>query len=111
MYRSNHRMYRSRGRRIPFLVPALFVVGFLAISSGGPLWAAGALGAALFLPLLVFKLFFVAFVVGAAVRLVGGGLAGGRSRREPEPPTEEQLEWEEHLREARREVDELFPDA
>ena len=84
---------------------------FLAISSGGPLWVAGAVGAALFVPLLVFKLFFIAFVFGAAMRFVGGGFPGPMSRREPEPPTEEQLEWEEHLREARREVDELFPDA
>ena len=94
--------YRSRRRRIPFLVPALLVLVFLAISSGGPLWAAGAVGAALFLPLLVFKLFFVAFILGAAMRVAAAaGWRGGRSRREPEPPTEEQLEWEEHLREAR----------
>lgn len=111
MYRSHHRIHHSRRRRIPFLVPALVVLGFLAISSGGPLWVAGAVGAALFVPLLVFKLFFIAFVFGAAMRFVGGGFPGPMSRREPEPPTEEQLEWEEHLREARREVDELFPDA
>lgn len=111
MYRSHRRSLRSHRRRIPFLIPALVVLGFLAISSGGPLWAAGAVGAALFLPLLVFKLFFIAFVFGAAMRFVGGGgFPGPRSQREPEPPTEEELEWEEHLRQARREVDELFPD-
>ena len=106
-------------RRRPFFPGALVFIaaGFVLASLIGG--AGSAAGAILFLPLLALKLMFVFFVFGMLMRFVGGGWGRGgpgsfgRHHRRPvqrREPTEEEREWARARRDAREEVDELFPD-
>lgn len=96
-----------------------------------------AVGFAFFLPFLILKVMFMFFLFGMLLRFAGRGWGGGWSRRGPWPghdgrrsrhssgdetlwryrgrpmrptppaPSQEQAEWQEHLRQARSEVDDL----
>lgn len=117
-------MFRSRSRRFPFMGLALFAGGFwiasVLVGSGGAAAGAGAAGFALFLPFLLFKLLLVFLVLGGLMRWASGGRGwgpggrGGSGRYDrivpTPPPSAAEREWEENLRAARREVDDLFPD-
>lgn len=112
-------------RGFPFAGLLLFAGGFALASIAGS--AASAAGALLFLPLLALKLMFVFFIFGTLMRFAGGGL--GRSRgwsgradwsraaderrrasSPPREPTQEEKDWARAWREARQEIDDLFPD-
>ena len=99
-------MFFGRGR-VPFLLP---VVALLAVVGFGLLGPAGAaLGFVLFLPL---KLFFLMFLFGMFFRFRSpwGGQRPGGPWGPPREPTEEERERAEAHRQAREEVDSLFPD-
>lgn len=124
-------------RRFPLMGLALFGLGFflataLAGSVAGTIGSA--IGFALFLPFLLLKMLLMFFLFGALLRFMGRGwgrypYGGGHHHRgrdrgreddrtewryrgrpiRPTPPArgQDDLEWEEHLRQARREVDDL----
>lgn len=124
-------------RRFPLMGLALFGLGFFLASAlaGSVAGALGsAIGLALFLPLLLLKMVFMLFIFGAILRFFGGDWGRRHSYREnrrrswdraprhdqtewryrgrpirPTPPARgaDDDEWQEHLRQARREVDDL----
>ena len=115
-------MYATRPRRrFPFFYGLpFFAAGLIAASLLGS--AGAALGLLLFLPLLAFKFMFMFFIFGAFMRMFAGGFArrgpyGGhwhhhRDRTEPRrEPTQEERDWAEARRQAREEIEDLFPDA
>lgn len=106
MYR--HGLRRSPFRLIAFVVAAVVLVELLGGLAGGAL--ATGIGVLLFLPFLAFKLFLVMMLFRAAMRFVFGG-RGPRfpDRRRPEPPTEEEAEFNDAVRRARERLDEMFP--
>lgn len=111
-------------RGIPFAGLLLFAGGFALASLAGS--AASAAGFVLFLPLLALKVMFVFFIFGTFMRFAGGGMArsrgwngpmwqrAGDERRRPSSPprepTQEEKDWARAWREARQEIDDLFPD-
>lgn len=96
----------GRGR-IPFLLPFVFLLAIVGVGLLGP--AGAALGFVLFLPL---KLFFLMFLFGMFFRFRGPWGARGRGGPwgPPREPTEEERERAEAQRQAKEEVDSLFPD-
>lgn len=110
-------------RGFPFSGLLLFVAG---MAVAGLLTGSSTLAGLLLLPLLAMKLLFVFFLFGTFVHFVGGGFGrGGRpagppwgrggppwqhSRPERREPTEEEQERARAEREAREEIDDLFPD-
>lgn len=118
-------MFRSRNHRFPIMGLALFAGGFwmasILIRSGGAAAGAGAAGFVLLLPFLLLKLLFVFLLFGGLMRWASGGWGdrgragwGGPGRYDrivpTPPPSAAEQEWEENLRAARREVEDLFPD-
>ena len=99
----------GRGR-FPFLIPLVVlaaIVGYSLIGSAG-----AAFGFVLLFPL---KLLFFMFLFGMFFRFARGGAPwGGGGRRgswdPPRAPTKEERERAEAQRQAREEVDRLFPD-
>ena len=103
-------MFRHGLRRSPFRLFALLVAAGLAVNlivglAGGAL-AAG-VGVALFLPFVLFKLFFVFMVFNFAMHVFGGRRL--RRRRGAEPMSEEEAEYQDAVRRARERLDEIFP--
>ena len=126
-------MFRS-ARRFPFYGLILFGLGFFVASALAGSGAGSVVGfglSLLFLPILLFKLFLLFFLFSAAMRFFAGRHRGGkggerhgwhhhgawreqaqwRYRGGPYPPapstSSEEREWDEHMRQARREVDDL----
>ncbi|MGI9606517.1 MAG: hypothetical protein ACR2P0_10305 [Acidimicrobiales bacterium] len=105
--------YRS-SRRSPIPV-ILAVVALLWIGSqlGS---AAGGLAFLFVLPFLILKFFFIMFLFGMAMKFFGGRNArrrwatSGPERPTTRPKSENEREWDEHLRAARSEVEGMFPD-
>jgi hypothetical protein len=110
-------MYATRRRGFPFAGLPIFAAGFILASLIGS--AGTAVAFLLFLPLLALKFMFMFFLFGALLRFAGGGFArmGPRNswshqryestRREP---TQEERDWARAREQARREIDDLFPD-
>jgi hypothetical protein len=116
-------MYATRRRGFPFSGLPLFAAGFILASLLGGFGAA-AVGALIFVPLLVLKFMFMFFVFGAFMRILGGGFArvgshrsphhrrgSGRPGPSPRQPTQEEQDWARARQEARQEIEDLFPDA
>jgi len=108
-------MFRYFPRRIPFLIPAVFILGVLASSAIGGLGGLG-LGLVFFIPLLLFKMFFAfmffSMFFGFARNWKGPRAYGPRRPRpERQEPTQEDEDWASAMRQARKEVDDLFPEA
>ena len=103
-------------RRFPILGWLLVGWLMLTILSGVGSSALGAVGLLLILPILLFKMMFFFFVFGAIMGKIGPGRHHYRrhidrgGRREQMTTVRTDPEWEENLREARTELDELFPD-
>ncbi len=98
----------GRGR-FPFFLPLIVLAAFVGFGLLGS--AGAALGFALFFPL---KLLFFMFLFGTFFRFARGGRPwGGRGGRRPwDPPaapTQDERERAEAERQAREEVDRLFP--
>ncbi len=115
-------MSATHRRGFPFAGLPIFAAGFIVASLIGS--ASTALAFLLFLPLLALKFMFMFFVFGAFMRLVGGGFARmgprhswshhhrhDRYESTPREPTQEEKDWAKAREEARREIDDLFPDA
>lgn len=116
-------MFGFRRRGFPFSGLLLFAAG---MAVAGLLTGSGTLAGLLLLPLLAMKLLFVFFVFGAFVHLAGGGFGrggrpvgppwgrGGPPRRGGRParrePTQEEKDRARAEREAREEINDLFPD-
>ena len=95
----------GRGR-IPFLFPLVVLLAIVGFGLLGP--AGAALGFVLFLPL---KLFFLMFLFGMFFRFrAPWGRGRGGPWGPPREPTEEERERAEARRQAKEEVDTLFPD-
>jgi hypothetical protein len=122
---------------VPPFIPLLIAVAFGYMLAGG---AGSAVGALLFLPLLVMKVLFMLFLFGMLFRFAGGGPWGRRwsdrgghhgppwadrgrwtDHRDRTASTTEGgagddiddgggKDWEEAVRAAKREIDRLFPD-
>ena len=108
------RFGRGRGPvAFPFFLPFAFLLALVGFALIGPAGAAlGFVGFLLFLPL---KLFFFMFLFGMFFRFVRGGApwgGGGRGSTwaPPREPTREERERAEAERQAKEEVDSLFPD-
>ena len=117
-------MFGPRRRGVPFAGLLLFAGGFAlaGLVSG----AGSAIGFLFFLPLLALKVMFMIFIFGTFMRFAGRGFgrAGGwggppwgsreeRHRRPsapPRAPTQDERDWEQARREAKEEIDDLFPD-
>ncbi|MFW2381464.1 MAG: hypothetical protein ACN4GZ_06865 [Acidimicrobiales bacterium] len=118
-------MYATRRRGFPFAGLPLFVAGFILATLIGS--AGSAMAVLLFVPLLMIKFMFAMFVIGAFMRLIGGGFARGiggthrpywqhqhsrhRTSETPRQPTQEERDWAQARAEARQEIEDLFPDA
>lgn len=118
-------MFGTRRRGFPFAGLLLIAMGFALATVVGS--AGSAIGALLFLPLLALKLMFFFFIFGMLMRFVGGrsgyahharGSYPGRRhpfdrRREAAPvePTQAEKDWAKARKEARQEIDDLFPDS
>ena len=108
-----------RYRRFPIIgwLLVAWLVFALAQSAGAGA-AASIVGFGLLLPLFLMKMFFVFMVVGFFMHKVGGrhwhdhsDHRGPRRRGDREEPTERRdPEWERNVRDARDELDEMFPD-
>lgn len=109
-----------RYRRFPLIgwLLVAWLVFALAQSSGAGA-AASFVGFALLLPLFLMKMFFLFMVIGFVMHKVGGGhwhdhpRHRGHPRRrghEDEPVERRDPEWERNVRDARDELDEMFPD-
>ena len=115
-------MFRYAFRRFPLRVFGLMALAFVLINILGGLLGTvltAGLGLAFFLPIFLFKILFVFMLFRFMMAFVGGygpGRPCGHRRtmgREPKTqaePTKEEAEWREHVRRARRELDDLFPD-
>jgi len=119
-------MFGSRRRGFPFAPFLLIAVGFGLASVVGSATGSVA-GALLFLPLLALKLMFLFFIFGMMMRFVGGrfgpahdhrgsylGRRHPRDRRRdatPVEPTQAEKDWAKARKEARQEIDDLFPDS
>ncbi len=118
-------MFGARRRGFPWAGLLLIVTGFaLAIVVGS---AGSAVGALLFLPLLALKLMFFFFILGMLMRFIGrrsgySNQGGGsyRGRHHPRDrrrdaarvePTQAEKDWAKARKEAREEIDDLFPDS
>ena len=118
-------MFGTRRRGFPFAPFLLIAAGFALASVVGS--AGSAIGALLFLPLLALKLMFVFFIFRMMMRFVGGrsgyspqdrgsyrGRHHPRDRRRdaaPVEPTQAEKDWAKARKEARQEIDDLFPDS
>jgi hypothetical protein len=126
-------MFAIRRGRFP-LVPLLLAVAFGYLLAGS---GASALGAVFLLPLLLLKMAAVFFLFAMMLRFVGGGRDRAWSSGHPgcrrvddrvndradhrtgsraeetgsgsEPDPQDDRDWEEALRAAKREIDKLFP--
>lgn len=122
-------MFGFRRGGFPMFIPLLVAVALgYALASGG---VGAVAGAVLFLPLLILKMMFMLFMFSMFFRVVGGFAGGGpwgrqwhhhggrgseavgesspRQTAEDEAAQEEERDWEEALRRAKREIDKLFP--
>ena len=105
-------------RRIPFIIPIAFFLGVMASSALGGI---GGVGFGLFfaLPFLLFKILLVGMFFkmffGFGRRGYGPlGYRGDRQRqpRQPKPePTQADEDWASAMKQAKEEVDDLFPEA
>ena len=103
-------MFRFGWGRVPFVLPLVFLfaaVGLALMGSSG-----AALGFLLFLP---FKFLLFMFFFGMFFRFARGGAPWGGPRGSgpwapPSAPTQEERERAEAQRQAKEEVDRLFPD-
>ena len=118
-------MFGTRRRGFPFAPFLLIAAGFALASVVGS--AGSAIGALLFLPLLALKLMFFFFIFRMIVGFIGrrsgyshyrGGSYRSRHdprdrRRDPAPvePTQAEKDWAKARKEARQEIDDLFPDS
>lgn len=103
-------MFRFGRGRVPFLLPFVVLLAVVGFALAGP--AGTALGFLLFLPL---KLLVFMFLFGMFFRVARGGRPwGGQGRggswAPPREPTREERERAEAQRQAKEEVDSLFPD-
>lgn len=120
-------MFHRRHRRFPYGI-VMFLGGFLIAallfgSGGAAAGSAGVLGAVVLLPLLLLKLAFFLFLFGVLMRFVFAGKMGryyghpgyhghGFGRQDRAGRTEEgepDSEWQDLLRQARQEVEDLWP--
>lgn len=93
---------------------------FALVRSAGAGAAAGIIGFGLFLPLFLLKMMFFFMLFGFVMNKVGGGgrwhdhgdrQSRGEWRRTPNEPVERRdPEWDKNVRDAREELDEMFPD-
>ena len=107
-------------RRFPIL--GWLLVGWLVVAlvqSAGTGAAASIVGFGLLLPLFLMKMLFFFMLAGFVMHKVGGGhwhahherRPGPRRRRPTDEPAEERdPEWERNVRDARDELDQMFPD-
>lgn len=114
-------MFGTRRRSFPFGGLLLIAAGFALASVVGN--AGAAIGAVLFLPLLVLKLMFFFFIFRMMMGFFGGrsgyphhhGPRMGRHDRRrdnaPVEPTQAEKDWAKAQAEARQEIDDLFPDS
>jgi len=108
-----------RYRRFP-IIGWLFVAWlfFALVQSAGAGATASIVGFGLLLPLFLMKMFFAFMVLGFVMYKVGGGHrydrpVDRRSRRggsRDEPTERRDPEWERNVRDARDELDDMFPD-
>ncbi|MDH3295599.1 MAG: hypothetical protein OER95_14870 [Acidimicrobiia bacterium] len=123
-------MFGPRGGRLPSFILILIAVGFGFLLAGGG--AGSALGALFLLPFLALKMMVMFFLLTMMFRFVAGGRgphwAAARHHGPWSGPTsdpsdsttadqaagsdsdnEDDKDWEEALRAAKREIDKLFP--
>jgi hypothetical protein len=103
-------------RRIPFIIPIAFFLGVMASSALGGI---GGVGFGLFfaLPFLLFKIFLMMmfFRMFFGFARFGYGPRGSRGDRprQPKPkpePTQADEDWASAMKQAKDEVDDLFPE-